>query len=63
MPALKPRPDPVLDTDRYLLIWANALGGCMGTTGPKDMNPAAGAQNRASSYYRERRADARRPDH
>jgi homoserine O-acetyltransferase len=32
----------VLDTDRYFLICANVLGGCMGTTGPKDLNPATG---------------------
>jgi homoserine O-acetyltransferase len=32
----------VLDTDRYFLICANVIGGCMGTTGPKDPNPATG---------------------
>jgi homoserine O-acetyltransferase len=32
----------VLDTDRYFLICANVLGGCMGTTGPKDIDPASG---------------------
>jgi homoserine O-acetyltransferase/O-succinyltransferase len=32
----------VLDTDRYFLICANVLGGCMGTTGPKDIDPATG---------------------
>jgi homoserine O-acetyltransferase len=35
-------PGGVLDTDRYFLICANVLGGCMGTTGPKDINPANG---------------------
>ena len=35
-------PGAVLDTDRYFLICANVLGGCMGTTGPRDVNPAAG---------------------
>src|ERR1700726_882026 len=33
-------PSGVLDTERYFLICANVLGGCMGTTGPKDLNPA-----------------------
>jgi homoserine O-acetyltransferase len=35
-------PGGVLDTERYFLICANVLGGCMGTTGPKDLNPATG---------------------
>ncbi|MBV9587151.1 MAG: homoserine O-acetyltransferase, partial [Alphaproteobacteria bacterium] len=35
-------PGGVLDTDHYFLICANVLGGCMGTTGPKEANPATG---------------------
>src|ERR1700760_2679097 len=35
-------PGRVLDTERYFLICANVLGGCMGTTGPQEVNPATG---------------------
>jgi len=35
-------PGRVLDTDRYFLICPNVLGGCMGTTGPREVNPATG---------------------
>jgi homoserine O-acetyltransferase len=35
-------PGGVLDTERYFLICANVLGGCMGTTGPQDTDPATG---------------------
>jgi homoserine O-acetyltransferase len=31
-----------IDTDRYFVICANTLGGCMGTTGPKEPDPATG---------------------
>jgi homoserine O-acetyltransferase len=31
-----------LDTDRYFILCANVLGGCMGTTGPSDPDPATG---------------------
>ncbi|MSO92406.1 MAG: homoserine O-acetyltransferase [Rhodospirillales bacterium] len=32
----------VLDTDRFYVICANILGGCMGTIGPREVNPATG---------------------
>src|SRR2546430_1185282 len=35
-------PSGVLDTDRYFLICANVLGGCMGTTGPQEISPTTG---------------------
>ncbi|HET8727352.1 MAG TPA: alpha/beta fold hydrolase, partial [Alphaproteobacteria bacterium] len=35
-------PGKPIDTDRYFVVCANVLGGCMGTTGPKDVNPATG---------------------
>lgn len=31
-----------IDTDRFFVICVNVLGGCMGTTGPRDLNPATG---------------------
>lgn len=31
-----------IDTDRYFVICQNVLGSCMGTTGPKDIDPATG---------------------
>jgi homoserine O-acetyltransferase/O-succinyltransferase len=33
-------PGKVLDTERYFLICANVLGGCMGSSGPSEINPA-----------------------
>jgi homoserine O-acetyltransferase len=35
-------PGKVLDTDRYFLICANVLGGCMGSSGPAEIDPATG---------------------
>lgn len=32
-----------IDTDRYFVICINVLGGCMGTAGPKDIDPRTGA--------------------
>jgi len=35
-------PGKPLDTDRYCVICANILGGCMGSAGPSEINPATG---------------------
>ena len=35
-------PGKPLDTDRFFVICVNVLGGCMGTTGPTETNPATG---------------------
>jgi len=35
-------PGKVLDTERYFLICANVLGGCMGSSGPSEIDPATG---------------------
>jgi homoserine O-acetyltransferase/O-succinyltransferase len=35
-------PGKPVDTDRFFVICVNVLGACMGTTGPRDINPATG---------------------
>jgi homoserine O-acetyltransferase len=35
-------PGLTLDTNRYFVICANVLGGCMGSTGPANLNPETG---------------------
>lgn len=35
-------PGKAIDTDRYCVICANVIGGCQGSTGPSDRNPATG---------------------
>ena len=35
-------PGKPIDTDRFFVICANVLGGCMGSTGPSDTNPDTG---------------------
>jgi homoserine O-acetyltransferase len=35
-------PGKPLDTDRYYVICVNVLGGCMGSSGPRDINPETG---------------------
>jgi homoserine O-acetyltransferase len=36
-------PGRALDTDRHYVICVNSLGGCFGSTGPGDVDPATGA--------------------
>ena len=35
-------PGRPIDTDRFFVVCANVLGGCMGSTGPRSINPATG---------------------
>ena len=35
-------PGKVMDTNRYFVVCTNVLGGCMGSTGPKEINPETG---------------------
>jgi len=35
-------PGRVIDTDRFFVISSNVLGGCLGTSGPKEIDPATG---------------------
>ncbi len=35
-------PGKAIDTDRFFVICANVIGGCMGSTGPSDPDPATG---------------------
>ena len=35
-------PGKLLDTNRFFVICPNILGGCMGSTGPKEINPETG---------------------
>jgi homoserine O-acetyltransferase len=35
-------PGKPIDTDRFFVICANVIGGCMGSTGPSDMDPSDG---------------------
>jgi Homoserine acetyltransferase len=34
--------DKSIDTNKYFVICANVIGGCMGSTGPKEIDPSTG---------------------
>src|SRR5690242_2551955 len=35
-------PGKPIDTDRHLVVWANVIGSCMGSSGPASIDPATG---------------------
>ncbi|MDA0260671.1 MAG: homoserine O-acetyltransferase [Proteobacteria bacterium] len=35
-------PGKTIDTDKYFVLCANVIGGCLGTTGPSDIDPQTG---------------------
>lgn len=37
-------PGKALDTDRYFVVCANCIGGCMGSSGPPSINPSTGIE-------------------
>ena len=43
-------PGKPIDTDRFFVICANVIGGCMGTTGPASIDPTTGASPMACPF-------------
>ena len=37
-------PDKPIDTNKFFVICPNVIGGCMGSTGPKEINPENGKE-------------------
>ncbi|MBC05567.1 MAG: homoserine O-acetyltransferase [Thalassospira sp.] len=35
-------PGKIIDTDKYFVICSNVIGGCLGSSGPKEINPETG---------------------